>query len=46
MEECNIRKGNTPPGLLFTFFELYKLSQIAQRMTCVKKIEFLNSVEE
>ena len=39
MKECNFTKGNTSPGVLFTFMKLYKLSQIAQRMTYVKKID-------
>ena len=30
---CNFTKINTPPWVFFTFFELYKWYQIAQRIT-------------
>ena len=30
---CNYTKGNTPPWVFFTFFELYKWYQIAQHIT-------------
>ena len=30
---CNFTKINTPPGVFFTFFKLYKWYQIAQRIT-------------
>ena len=29
----NFTKGNTPPGVFFTFSELYKWYQIAQSVT-------------
>ena len=34
---CNFTKSNTPPWVIFTFFKLYKLSQIAQRITYVSQ---------
>ena len=30
-EECNFTKINTPPWVLFIFFQLYKWYQMAQR---------------
>ena len=34
---CNFTKINTPPWVFFTFFELYKWYQIAQRITYSKQ---------
>ena len=34
-EACNFTKINTPPWVFFTFFELYKWYQIAQRTTYI-----------
>ena len=31
----NFTKINTPPGLFFTLFKIYKWYQIAQRTTCI-----------
>ena len=33
---CNFTKGNTPPWVLFTFFKLYKIYDIAQNITYIK----------
>ena len=35
---CNFTKINTPPGVLFTFFKLYKYYQIVQRTTYWKQL--------
>ena len=45
MEEFNINftKINTPPWVFFTFFELYKWYQIAQRTTNTNEIQNLLS---
>ena len=37
-EACNFTKINTPPWVLFMFFNLYKLHQIAQRIPIYQKL--------
>ena len=38
---CNSTEGNTPPWVFFTFFELYKWYQIAQRTTVLLIVKFI-----
>ena len=40
VKACNFTKSNTPPWVFFTFFNLYKWYQIAQRISYVS-VEFL-----
>ena len=45
MEEVffNFTKINTPPGMFFTFFKLYKWYQIAQRISYYQYISELST---
>ena len=38
---CNFTKSNTPPWVFFTFFELQKWYQIAQRITYVQLVRMI-----